>query len=78
MNAPEVPFRIEAAGPSAHGPGRRVLAVGRIRGGSPLLQIRARFGDLVATGTRPGGEDPAVLAALKRTARDAWQRRAAS
>ena len=32
---------------------RRVLAVGRIRGGSPLLQMSARFGDLQATGTRP-------------------------
>ena len=31
---------------------RRVLAVGRARGGSPLLQVRARFGDIQATGTR--------------------------
>lgn len=30
----------------------RVLAVGRTRGGSALIQVRARFGDLQATGTR--------------------------
>ena len=60
-----VPFRIEAAGPFPHPPGRRVLAAGRTRGGSPLIQIRARFGDFVATGTRPG-QDPPGLAAIKR------------
>lgn len=37
---PEVPFRIETAPPAAHGPGRRVLAVGRTRGGSALMSVR--------------------------------------
>ena len=37
---------------------RLVLAVGRTRGGSPLIQARARFGDIQATGTRP--ERPAA------------------
>ena len=32
---------------------RRVLAVGRTKGGSTLPQTRARFGDIQATGTRP-------------------------
>jgi hypothetical protein len=31
---------------------RRVLVVGRTRGGSPLIQVCALFGDLQATGTR--------------------------
>ena len=31
---------------------RRVLAVGRTKGRSPLVQVCARFGDLQATGTR--------------------------
>ena len=35
---------------------RRVLATGRTRGGSVLLQVRARFGDLQATGTREAAE----------------------
>ena len=35
---------------------RRVLAAGRAKGGSPLLQVRARFGDLQATGTREAAE----------------------
>jgi hypothetical protein len=35
-----------------HDGSRRVLAAGRTRGGSPLLQIPARFGDLQETGTR--------------------------
>ena len=34
----------------------RVLAAGRAKGGSPLLQVRARFGDLQATGTREAAE----------------------
>jgi hypothetical protein len=32
--------------------GKRVLAVGRTRGGSALLQVTARAGDFRATGTR--------------------------
>jgi len=35
-----------------HDESHRVLATGRTRGGSVLLQVRARFGDLQATGTR--------------------------
>ncbi len=31
---------------------RRRLAFGRTKGGSPLIQMRARFGDIQATGTR--------------------------
>ena len=41
--------RHEAIG---HDGSRRVLAAGRARGGSALLQVRARYGDLRATGTR--------------------------
>ena len=37
---------------------RHVLAVGHTKGGSPLPQTRARFGDIQATGTRP--EKPAA------------------
>ena len=37
---------------------RRVLAVGRTKGGSPLLQMSARFGDIQATGTRPATPAP--------------------
>ena len=35
-----------------HDGSRRVLAAGRTRGGSALLQVSARYGDLQATGTR--------------------------
>ena len=35
-----------------HDGSRRVLAVGRVRGRSPLIQSRARFGDLAKSGTR--------------------------
>ena len=35
---------------------RRVLAVGRTKGGSALLQVSARFGDLQATGTREAAD----------------------
>ena len=35
-----------------HDGSRRLLTLGRTRGGSPLLQMPARFGDLQATGTR--------------------------
>ena len=75
MSASEPQLHIAAACPVPdREPRRRVLAVGRTRGGSPLLQIRALFGDHVATGTRPG-QDPPGLAAIKRAGRDAWQQR---
>jgi hypothetical protein len=51
---PDAPFiaslRIE------HDGSRRVLAVGRTKGGSALVQVSARFGDLQATGTRETAE----------------------
>ena len=72
-----------------HDDTRRVLAVGRARGGSPLLQVRARFGDLQATGTREAAarqDDDDLMAELagamrvipgeetaKRAGREAWQ-----
>ena len=52
-----------------HDGGRRVLAVGRTRGRSPVLQICARAGDLQATGTR----EAAVIAG-----RPKWLAEAAS
>jgi hypothetical protein len=39
---------------------RRVLAVGRTRGGSALLQVTARAGDFQATGTRDAAEREGV------------------
>jgi hypothetical protein len=47
------PLPIERTPAIPHPPGRRVLAVGKTRGQSPLVQTRARFGDLAATGRRP-------------------------
>ena len=90
MTAPDVPFRIETAGPAAHEPGRRVLAVGTVRGG--VVHMRARWGDYLATGRRPRtaaddlllGELAAALAEqeaaapVARAGRDAWPRKAAS
>jgi hypothetical protein len=84
-----VPFRVETAGPFAHEPGRRVLAVGRTRGQGALVQTRARWGDITATGRRPdpaaddalAGELAGALAEQRaagpvvRAGRDAWQRR---
>ena len=52
-----------------HDGSRRVLAVGRTRGGSPLVQVCARFGDLQATGTREAAGIARVAAAGRR-ARD--------
>lgn len=71
-------------------PGRRVLAVGAVRGG--VVHMRARWGDITATGRRPdpaaddrlAGELAAALAgraaaaAVARAGRDAWPRQAAS
>ena len=45
--------------------GKRVLTVGRTRGGSALLSEAARFGDIEATGTRPERE-PAEAAAREK------------
>ena len=72
-----------------HDDTRRVLAVGRTRGGSPLLQVRARFEDLQATGTREAAarqDDDDLMAELagatrvipgeeaaKRAGREAWR-----
>jgi hypothetical protein len=57
---------------------RRVLAVGRTKGGSALVQVCARFGDLVASGRRPGRdlstEDEAGIEAVKRAGRQAWDK----
>ena len=69
-----------------HDDTRRVLAVGRARGGSPLLQVRARFGDIQATGTREAAarqDDDTLMAELagamrpvpgEETAREAGRR----
>jgi len=92
MTAPDIPFRIETAGPAAHEPGRRVLAVGRIRGQGALPQTSARWGDIEATGRRPDSAADDALAAeldaalteqeaaapVARAGRDAWPRKAAS
>ncbi len=43
---------IASRGKIPHDGSRRVLTIGRTRGGSPLIQMPARFGDLQATGTR--------------------------
>lgn len=51
---------------------RRVLAVGRTKGGSALLQMSARFGDLQATGTREAAEEAAGIAAVAAAGRRAW------
>lgn len=56
-------LHIGRAGPFAHEPGRRVLAVGRTRGGSALISTQARWGDIKATGTRPGAAADDRLAA---------------
>jgi len=59
---PDAPFIASRRIP--HDGTRRVLAVGRTRGGSTLLQVTARAGDFQATGTREaakaaaGGEAP--------------------
>jgi len=57
---------------------RRVLAAGRTKGGSPLLQMRARFGDLEATGTREAAartreraEEATGIETVKRAGREA-------
>ena len=40
----------------------RVLATGRTRGHSPLIQTQARFGDIEATGRRPETSNAAAAA----------------
>jgi hypothetical protein len=44
---------------------RRMLTLGRTKGGSALLSEAARFGDIEATGTRPERE-PAEAAAREK------------
>ena len=56
----------------------RVLAAGRTRGGSVLLQVRARFVDLQATWTREAAErtrreQAAGIEIVRRTGREAWR-----
>ena len=63
---PDAPFT--ASRRVEHDGGRRVLATGRTRGGSPVLQVRARFGDLQATGTR----EAAGIARVAAAGRRAW------
>jgi hypothetical protein len=67
------------SGPFPHSPGRRVLAAGRTRGHSPLIQTRARFGDLQAAGRerreRELAEAEAGTEAVRRAGRAAWQQR---
>ena len=58
-----------ASRPAEHDGARRVLAVGRTRGGSATLQVCARFGEMQATGTR----DAAVI-----TGRPKWLAEAAA
>lgn len=48
---------------------RRMLALGRTRGGSPLVQLCARFGDMQETGTRE---------AAVRAGRPKWLKEAAA
>jgi len=43
---------------------RRVLATGRTRGGSALIQTKARRGDITTTGRRPDAADFESLDAL--------------
>lgn len=50
-----------------HDGSRRVLTVGRIRGGRADFQESARFGDLRATGTREAAQLEAVRQAGYRT-----------
>jgi hypothetical protein len=48
---------------------RRLLAIGRTRGGSPVVQLCARYGDMQATGTREAAE----IARLAEAGRRAWR-----
>ncbi len=55
---------------------RRRLAFGRARGGSPLLQMRARFGDLQATGTREAAaRRDQGIEAVRQAGYRAWEQR---
>jgi hypothetical protein len=63
---PDAPFI--ASRRAEHDGSRRVLATGRTRGGSPLVQVCARFGDLQATGTR----EAAGIARVAASGRRAW------
>ena len=85
-----VQLHIETTGRIPHEPGRRrVLAAGRTRGGSALIQTKALWGDIAATGRRPdAAADDALAAELAvalaerraaepaaRAGRAAWQQR---
>jgi hypothetical protein len=75
---PDAPFIASLFIP--HGRSRRVLAVGRIRGGSVLVQQRPRFGDVAATGTREAaartrGRKQAELEAVRQAGFRAWDHR---
>lgn len=75
---PDAPFIASKAVPNAAG--KRVLAVGRTRGGSALVQQRARFGDVQATGTREAaartsGRKQAELETLRQAGYRAWDHR---
>ena len=54
-----------------HDGSRRVLATGRVKGGSSLVQIQARAGDLASLGT--GLRRAGALEAVKRADREAWR-----
>jgi hypothetical protein len=51
-----------------HDGSRRVLTVGRIRGGGATVSLRARFGDPQAAGTRQAAE----LEAVRQAGYSAW------
>jgi hypothetical protein len=75
---PDAPFIASKNVPNSDG--KRVLAVGRTRGGSALVQQRARFGDVAATGTREAaartrGRKQAELETLRQAGYRAWDHR---